>query len=98
MRRDGGWSGGAGCPDVPRDTDVLTRQDMQAYAAALPRNGFFGPDSWYMNHKANIAYAAGSANGGRFSMPVLFLHAAYDYTCETIARGWPSRCGKIAPI
>jgi len=25
-----------------------------------------------------------AANGGRLAMPVLFLHGAYDYTCETM--------------
>ena len=33
----------------------------EAYTAALTRNGFFGPDSWYMNHKANGAYAEARA-------------------------------------
>jgi pimeloyl-ACP methyl ester carboxylesterase len=30
-----------------------------------------------------IAYAAQAKNGGALTLPVLFLHAAYDYTCET---------------
>ena len=84
VRKAGGWFGGGACPDVPRDTDVLTEQDMEAYAAALTKNGFFGPDSWYMNHKANGAYAKRAPNGGRLAMPVLFLHGAYDTTCETM--------------
>ena len=85
VRRDGGWFGGTGqAPAVPRDADVLTEADMLSYAAALQRNGFFGPDSWYMNPVANIAYAARAPDGGRISLPVLFLHAAWDYTCETI--------------
>jgi pimeloyl-ACP methyl ester carboxylesterase len=85
VRRDGGWFGGKGkAPDVPRDPDVLTEADQAAYAAALGRNGFFGPDSWYVNPEANAAYADRSVNGGRLDMPVLFLHAAYDYTCETM--------------
>lgn len=85
VRRDGGWFGGAGrAPAVPRDADVLTEADLDSYVAALERNGFFGPDSWYMNHERNIAYARAAANGGRIAMPVLFLHGAYDYTCETI--------------
>ncbi len=37
-----------------------------------------------MNHEANQAYAEKSVNDGRLDMPVLFLHGAYDYTCETI--------------
>ena len=57
---------------------------MEAYAAALTRNGFFGPDSWYMNHAANGAFSKRAKNGGRLSMPVLFLHGAYDTTCETM--------------
>ena len=84
VRKAGGWFGGGACPDVPRDGDVITEQDLDAYTAALTRNGFFGPDSWYMNRKANGAYARTARNGGKLSMPVLFLHGAYDTTCETI--------------
>jgi pimeloyl-ACP methyl ester carboxylesterase len=85
VRKAGGWFGGGACPDVPRDGDVITEQDLEAYTAALTRNGFFGPGSWYMNRKANAAYARTSKNGGKLSMPVLFLHGAYDTTCETMA-------------
>ena len=85
VRRDGGWFGGAGhAPAVPRDADVLTEADLGAYVAALTRNGFFGPDSWYMNHARNLAFAQQAHDKGRLSMPVLFLHGAYDYTCETM--------------
>src|SRR5437868_3304181 len=76
IRQEGGWFGGAGkAPDVPMVTDVLTEADLAAYTSALERNGFFGPDSWYMNHDRNVAYAAKAVNGGRLDMPVLFLHA-----------------------
>src|SRR6478735_8824485 len=51
VRKAGGWLGGGAWPDLPRDADVLTEPDLEAYVAALTRNGFFGPDSWYMNHK-----------------------------------------------
>ena len=37
-----------------------------------------------MNSARNIAYAAKARDNGRLSMPVLFLHGAFDYTCETI--------------
>ena len=85
VRRDGGWFGGAGrAPNVPVDSDVLTEADLNAYTAALERNGFFGPDSWYMNHEANAAYSARAPGDGRLSMPVLFLHGDYDVTCETV--------------
>jgi pimeloyl-ACP methyl ester carboxylesterase len=83
VRKAGGWFGGGPCPDVPRDGDVITEQDLEAYTAALTRNGFFGPNSWYMNHKTNGEYAR-RATSPRLTTPVLFLHAAYDTTCETV--------------
>ena len=46
-------------------------------------NGFFGPNSWYMNHLANRAYARQAPNAGQLALPVLFLGARYDSTCET---------------
>jgi len=85
IRKEGGWFGGAGkAPDVPMDTDVISEADLAAYTAALERNGFFGPDAWYMNHDRNVAYAAQAINGGKLGMPVLFLHAAHDVTCDTM--------------
>ena len=84
VRKAGGWLGGGAWPDLPRDADVLTESDMEAYIAALTRNGFFGPDSWYMNHRSNGAYAQRAPNGGKLAMPVLFLHGLYDQTCETV--------------
>jgi pimeloyl-ACP methyl ester carboxylesterase len=89
VRKRGGWFGGGPCPDVPRDRDVITEQDMEAYTAALEHNGFFGPNSWYMNRKPNGDYARRAVNGGRLAMPVLFLHAVYDTTCETMKSRFP---------
>lgn len=85
VRRDDGWFGGAGqAPDLPVDGNVLTEEDLHKYVAALERNGFFGPDSWYMNHARNLEFARGARNSGRLTLPVLFLHGAYDYTCQTV--------------
>ncbi len=85
IRAGGGWIGGADeFPDLPMDPDVVTEADLRFYAAGLDRNGFFGPDAWYMNHEANAEYGREAINDGRLDMPVLFLHARYDYTCETV--------------
>src|SRR5262249_45130072 len=82
VRRDGGWFGGSGrAPSLPRDNDVVSEQDLAAYVAALERNGFFGPDSWYMNHTPNAHYAKLAKGGGRLALPVLFLHARHAYPC-----------------
>jgi pimeloyl-ACP methyl ester carboxylesterase len=37
-----------------------------------------------MNAGRNVDYAARAVNGGVIDLPVLFLHGAYDYTCETV--------------
>ena len=86
IRKDGGWFGGAAkAPDLPIDTDIVSEADLDRYVAALQRNGFFGPDSWYMNHRRNQQYASTSRNSGKLAMPVLFFHAEFDFTCETLA-------------
>ena len=85
VRCDNGWFGGVDmAPAVPLDPAVISEEDLSIYAAALARTGFFGPDSWYMNSPANVAYAAQARDAGKLTLPVLFLHGAYDYTCETI--------------
>jgi soluble epoxide hydrolase / lipid-phosphate phosphatase len=81
-RRNHGMLGGSVIPDLPRDNDVVTEEDLSIYVAALERNGFYGPSSWYMNHRANAEYAKTARNGGYLDMPVLFLAARYDYVCE----------------
>jgi pimeloyl-ACP methyl ester carboxylesterase len=85
VRNNKGWFGPLqAAPDFPRDETVLTEEDFHKYASALERNGFFGPDSWYMNADRNIAFSKHAKNGGKIAMPVLFLHADYDYVCATV--------------
>jgi pimeloyl-ACP methyl ester carboxylesterase len=85
VRANGGWFGAQQtAPDLPRDAVVLRKEDENRYVAALERNGFFGPDSWYMNAEANAAFAECAKANWRLTMPVLFMHGAYDYVCETI--------------
>ncbi len=81
-RRNRGMLGGGQIPDLPRDGDVVSEEDLSAYASALERNGFSGPSSWYLNHRANAEYARAARNDGYLDMPVLFLNARYDYILE----------------
>jgi pimeloyl-ACP methyl ester carboxylesterase len=82
---NGGWFGDAHrAPVVPRDTTMLTEDDYRAVVAALSANGFRGPGSWYVNDAANLAYAAEAPDGGRLSLPALFVHAARDTVCDTV--------------
>ena len=68
---------------MPLDTDVISEQELSQYATALRRNGFFGPNAWYMNDARNAAYGK-TARSDRLAMPVLFFHAAHDDVCETL--------------
>jgi len=84
VRARGGRFGQARrAPADPRDESMLSQTDYDAIVAALSKNGFSGPDSYYMNDAANIAYAAQAPNDGRLTLPVLFIHAAYDPVCTT---------------
>jgi pimeloyl-ACP methyl ester carboxylesterase len=84
VRARGGFFGpGAGAPDLPRDEAVISAIDESVYVAALTRNGFKGPDSWYVNAERNMAFAERAREHWRLEMPVLFLHAAHDAICET---------------
>lgn len=86
VRARGGWYGpnAAPAPNLPRDGRLMTQADEDAYTAALEHSGFVGPDSWYMNADANTAFARRAEVNWRITLPVLFLHAAHDYVCETI--------------
>ena len=85
VRQNGGWFGPDNvAPDVPRDDSVVSAADLSTYAAAMTRTGFFGADSYYMNHERNGTYAETAQAGGILEMPVLFIAARYDYTCECI--------------
>ena len=81
----GGFFGRRGRPpEIARDAAVLSEEDEHRYVAALTRSGFRGPNSWYVNDAANLAYAARAAGRARLAMPVLFLHAAWDANCDTL--------------
>lgn len=102
-RRTGGIFGPLpAAPDFPPDRDIVSEEDLHQYAASLARNGFFGPNSWYLNAAANLAYAQHARQGGRLDMPVLFFHAMHDYVCETIdsplAQPMREACARLTEV
>jgi pimeloyl-ACP methyl ester carboxylesterase len=85
VRANGGWFGAAHrAPPLPRDETMLSPEDFGEVVAGLSASGFRGPNSWYLNDAANLAYAATLPRGGRLDLPVLFVHAAWDGICETV--------------
>ncbi len=85
IRAQDGWFGSSRrAPSLPRDEALLSRTDFDTLVAAFRTTGFDGPDAWYMNDAANLAYATEAPNFGRLTQPVLFLHAARDAVCDTV--------------
>lgn len=82
-RKNKGWFGGSAVvPDVDVDVDVVSEEDAQTFAKYLTKNSFFGPNSWYVNGEANEAFDAKEPDK-ELEMPVLFIHATYDFVCDT---------------
>ena len=80
---------------MPRDEDLLSEEDFRAYAASLKRNGFFGPDSWYMNPQANAAYQARACQSTAASWPCRVALPPCRIRLrlrDHALRRWPSRC------
>lgn len=100
---NGGWFGPARrAPAVPRDRLLLPPDDFATMVAGLSRNGFRGPDSWYVNDADNLAYARAAPDGGRLRMPVLMMHAAWDTICDTahsrLAEPMRSDCTRLTEV
>ena len=81
----GGWFGpdGAGAPPLPRDEKVLSEEEAKIYIMYLEKNGFFGPDAWYVNGEENRAYTEKVRDNWILDIPVHFVHAKYDNVCTT---------------
>lgn len=84
IREKDGWFGNhKRAPALPRDESMLSKADFDLLVAAFRTKGFRGPNAWYLNDQVNVAYAAEAPAFGRLTLPVLFIHAARDTTCET---------------
>lgn len=97
-RKKGGWFADFGgiVPEAPIDEDVVSEQDIAVYAKHLKENGFFGPNAWYVNGDANQAYTA-TKTDRTLSMPVLFVHATYDFVCDTTTTGFADPMREYCP-
>lgn len=86
IRKAGGWFGPLPeAPDTPFETCLLAH-DKPAFdrmVAEFERNGFTGPNAYYLNHAANGEYVRAAPNGGRLEYPVLFVETKYDAVCDT---------------
>ena len=97
VRKNGGWFKLlGGIPALPIDEDVVSEEDAQIFAKHLEQNGFFGANSWYVNGEANQDYTDSVADK-MLNMPVLFIHATYDYVCDTTTTQFAEPMRQLCP-
>ncbi|MGN6324993.1 alpha/beta fold hydrolase [Pseudolysinimonas sp.] len=92
-RRGGRFGDAHRAPEIRPDPAIWPADDFDALVEAFSERGFRGPCSWYLNDEANAAYAATAPDGGRLSIPVLFVNGAWDLICsiDGNAQGDPMR-------
>jgi pimeloyl-ACP methyl ester carboxylesterase len=73
-------------PPTPRDPTMMSEADFETLVEAFKTTGFRGPDAWYLNDEANIAYCTQAPDDGRLNLPVLFLGGGWDPICD-VKRG-----------
>ena len=95
-RRNHGMLGGA-VPDLPRDGDIVSEEDLSVYVSALERNDFFGPSSWYLNHSANAEYAK-AATTATSTCRCCFSTLVTITSANALIRGSRSRCASTVAI
>ncbi|MBW4791214.1 alpha/beta fold hydrolase [Pseudomonas tolaasii] len=79
VTRKGGRFGPARtAPATSPDLALWPQADFAALVQAFEQHGFRTPCAWYLNDDANVAYAKRAPNGGRLSLPVLFVNGDYD--------------------
>ena len=83
VRKNGGWFGGAGAPDLPRDRDVITEQDSRRLRRGAQAQRLLRPGQLVHERRGQHRLRREAQNGGQIELPVLFLHGAYDWVCET---------------
>lgn len=79
VTRKGGRFGEAHrAPPTLPDLALWPQADFAALVRSFEAHGFRAPCAWYLNDHANIDYAHRAPNGGRLSLPVLFVNGDYD--------------------
>jgi len=79
VTRKGGRFGDAHrAPPTRPDPSLWPPADFDALVQSFKARGFRSPCAWYLNDDANIAYAREAPNGGRLTLPVLFVNGDFD--------------------
>jgi pimeloyl-ACP methyl ester carboxylesterase len=85
VRAAGGWfAPGDRAPDMELDEAILPKEWLDTLVEAYEQTGFLTPGHWYTIASQVRESAELRPNGGRLSMPVLYVHATWDRVCDTV--------------
>ncbi|ULO23757.1 alpha/beta hydrolase [Methylocystis sp. SB2] len=77
-RKGGRFGAEHRAPPTQPDPALWPPADFDAMVRSFEAHGFRAPCAWYLNDDTNITYARTAPNGGRLSLPVLFVNGDYD--------------------
>ncbi|EOD52623.1 Epoxide hydrolase [Neofusicoccum parvum] len=82
-----GWFGKGveSAPEVKLEDTVLAHDKglFERLVEGFEKNGFEGPNAYYLNHDVNEVYSENVPNGGYLDFPVLFVEAKWDTIADT---------------
>jgi pimeloyl-ACP methyl ester carboxylesterase len=68
-------------PPTPSDPALWPPADFQILVRAFEEHGFRPSCAWYLNDDTAMAFARRAPDGGRLSLPVLFVNGDFDQIC-----------------
>lgn len=77
-RKGGRFGASHRAPPTQPDPALWPAADFSVLVQAFEARGFRTPCAWYLNDDVNIAYAHRAPDGGKLSLPVLFVNGDYD--------------------
>lgn len=77
-RKGGRFGATHRAPPTRPDPALWPAGDFDVLVRAFGTGGFRAPCAWYLNDNANVAYARRAPNGGRLTLPVLFVNGDLD--------------------
>ena len=68
--------------DIEEKQKSVTEEEIKVFGDHLVKNGFFGPNSWYVNGHANDKFAK-VIDRFEIPFPALLIHAELDAVLDT---------------
>ncbi|KAJ5738165.1 epoxide hydrolase [Penicillium malachiteum] len=89
VRKNSGWLGGIPKPPSRQQLGPVALPDdvFESFVSDMEKTGFWPGSAYYLHLDRNAKYNANCEK--KVDFPVLFIHARWDMTCETIHSQFP---------